>query len=287
LIWFASIIVVMGLVTGGSQAMRTAWIEDFLSLLPPILFLVATSIERRPPTRRFPYGFHRTASLAFFAAAAALLAFGAILIYEALATLIRREHPVIGSVRVVGQEVWLGWLMMGALAYSIVPPVILGHLKQRPAETLHDEVLVTDAEMSKANWQTAVAGLLGIMGVARGRWWADAVAAGLISLSILRDGAGALRTAIAELVDGAPRALRSSAVDDEALVLMERARALGPGAHLRLRETGRIITGVLESDDPRDLDHLTQGLGWRVRRLSWRPREGADEAGGTAARGGR
>lgn len=275
--WLGTVIAVMALALGGSQAMRTAWIEDCLSLLPPAFFLVAARAEGWRPTRRFPFGFRRAASLAFFAAAGALLSFGAILLYEAVATLIRAEHPSIGSVRLLGQEVWLGWLMILALLYSIVPPVVLGHLKQRPAEALCDKVLVTDAEMNKADWQTGAAGMLGILGIAWGLWWADAAAAGLISLSILWDGVGALRTAVAELVDGAPRALRSSEIDGEAGRLMERARALGPGTRLQLRETGRLVTGVLESRDPADLDRLTEGASWRVRGLSWRPLRGGGE----------
>lgn len=98
------------------------------------------------------------------------MSFGAILLYQAAAALIRQEHPVIGSVRLLGQEVWLGWLMIGALGYSTLPPVILGRLKQRPAEALHDEVLVTDAEMSKADWQTGAAGILGILGILGIAW---------------------------------------------------------------------------------------------------------------------
>lgn len=272
ILWMGTVIAVVGLTMGQSQAMRTAWIEDCLSLLPPILFLLATAFERRPPTRRFPHGFHRVASLAFFGAAAALMTFGAVLLYKALAGLIRQEHPVIGSVRVLGQEVWLGWLMIGALAYSIVPPVVLGHLKRRPAEAIHDEVLVTDSEMNRADWQTGAAGILGILGIAWGLWWADAAAAGLISLSILRDGFGAVKKAVAELVDGAPRDLRADRIDDEALLVMERAAALGGRAELR--ETGRVFTGVLVSGDPADLARLAQGLSWRVRGLSWRPPDG-------------
>lgn len=269
--WLVSIIAVVGLTAGGSQAMRTAWIEDCLSLLPPALFLVATSLESRRATHRFPYGFHRVASLAFFLAAAALLTLGGVLLWESAAALIRREHPVVGSVLLLGHEVWLGWVMIAALVYSVVPPVILGHLKREPAEALADKVLVTDAEMNKADWQTGLAGIGGIVGIAWGLWWADALAAGLISLSILGDGAGALRRAVAELVDGAPRALRSDDLAPEAREMMDRARALG--ARIELRETGRLITGVVISGDPADLARVAEALGWRVRGLSWRPRD--------------
>lgn len=45
-------------VLGTSQAMRVAWIEDLLSLAPPIAFLVALRMTRRPPNAKHPYGFH-------------------------------------------------------------------------------------------------------------------------------------------------------------------------------------------------------------------------------------
>jgi divalent metal cation (Fe/Co/Zn/Cd) transporter len=64
-----SIIVVMGLVLGNSQTMKTAWVEDTLGLIPPIVFLVAARFERKRPTRDYRFGFHRVHSLAFLIAA--------------------------------------------------------------------------------------------------------------------------------------------------------------------------------------------------------------------------
>ncbi len=49
---------------------------------------------------------------------------GAFLLYEAASTLLTAEHPTIGSVNLLGGEVWLGWFMMAALLYSVIPPVI-------------------------------------------------------------------------------------------------------------------------------------------------------------------
>lgn len=45
------------LVLGSSQAMRTAWIEDLLSFLPPIAFLIATRVIRRPRPRSTRTGY--------------------------------------------------------------------------------------------------------------------------------------------------------------------------------------------------------------------------------------
>ena len=64
-VFLCSNVVLLYLAMGSSQAMKTAWIDDMLSLVPPVMFLVADRIRRRPPTRRFPYGFHRAVSLAF------------------------------------------------------------------------------------------------------------------------------------------------------------------------------------------------------------------------------
>jgi len=48
---------------------------------------------------------------------------------------------------------------------------MLARMKTRPAEVLFDKVLVTDAAMNAADWQTGAAGILGIVGNAFGLWW--------------------------------------------------------------------------------------------------------------------
>ena len=54
LIWMSSVVVVMWLVMGSSQAMKTALIEDVLSLVPAIVFLVALHFELFTSARRTP-----------------------------------------------------------------------------------------------------------------------------------------------------------------------------------------------------------------------------------------
>ncbi|MCQ0090866.1 cation transporter [Roseovarius sp. M141] len=210
--WLLTIIAVMYFAMGSSQAMKAAWIEDTLSLLPPILFLLARKFENKPATEQYPFGFHRVGSLAFLLAAGALTAMGGFLLYDATSALILQEHPTIGNVTILGWDVWLGWLMVAALVYSIIPPVILGHMKKPLARAAMDKILYTDADMNAADWKTGLAGIAGIVGIGFGFWWADAAAAGLISFDILRDGLRNLRIAVAELLDGAPRELDSTDV---------------------------------------------------------------------------
>lgn len=246
----ASVVLVMGLTAGSSQAMRTAWIEDLLSLVPAIVFLIASGLEARPPTKLFPFGFHRVNSLAFLIAAVALGSVGVSLLVESATTLIAAEHVTIGPVSLFGQTIWSGWMMIGALAYSILPPVILGRLKLPVARALQDKVRHTDAMMQKADWMTGLAGIAGILGVGLGYWWADATAAAAISLSILHDGINALRGAVAELIDGTPRALDSNEEAEDARALRAALRERYPGADVRLREVGRYIHAQVRVADP-------------------------------------
>jgi cation diffusion facilitator family transporter len=275
--WMISIITLIGLVMGSSQAMKTAWIEDVLSLVPSLVFLLAIHFERKPPTARFPYGYHRVNSLAFLVAAVALSVMGAVLLVESGLSLLRAEHVTVPPVRLFGEGIWLGWLMIAALFYSIVPPVILGRMKLPLARRLQDEVLHTDALMQKADWMTGLAGIAGILGIGLGHWWADAVAAGIISFSILHDGIIALRIAVAELADGAPRELGSTRLEAEGEALRARLLDLHPGADVRLRDSGRFILaqvcGVAPAG-PVDLDALWPGdpdRAWRFAQLSFAP----------------
>ena len=61
---------------GSSQAMKTAWIEDMLALVPPLAFLVAVRRARKRPTADHPYGFHRSTAIGHLTASVALLTVG-------------------------------------------------------------------------------------------------------------------------------------------------------------------------------------------------------------------
>ncbi|MEJ1194160.1 cation transporter [Pseudarthrobacter sp. CCNWLW207] len=188
-------------VLGNSQAMKAAWVEDVLSFLPPISFLVAAQVIRRKPNEEHPYGFHRAVGIAHVVAAVALTVMGAYLIVDSGMGLLSAEHPTIGGFDFFGQTIWLGWMMIGAMILTAVPPVFLGRVKMKLAEKLHDKVLFADADMNKADWMTAAAAALGVAGIGFGLWWADYAAALVISFSILHDGVRNTRAAISALMD--------------------------------------------------------------------------------------
>lgn len=188
-------------VLGNSQAMKAAWVEDLLSFLPPLSFLLAARVIRRRPTEDHPYGYHRAVGIAHVVAAVALTVMGAYLIVDSAIGLLSGEHPTIGGFNFFGQTIWLGWLMIAAMILTAGPPIWLGHVKMKLAEKLHDKVLYADADMNKADWMTAAAAAVGVAGIGLGWWWADYAAAIIISGSILHDGVRNTRAAVSALMD--------------------------------------------------------------------------------------
>ncbi|MDQ3432147.1 MAG: cation transporter [Actinomycetota bacterium] len=102
---------------GNSAAMRAAWIEDLLSFLPPIAFLVTNRIRAKESDGDHPFGFHR--AVGYLVAASALLIMGTYLVMESALGLVSAEHAPIGLVTVFGYTFWAGWLMVAVLAYTL------------------------------------------------------------------------------------------------------------------------------------------------------------------------
>lgn len=270
-----TIIAVMSLTMGASQTMKAMWTEDLLSLVPPIAFLVGARYMRKPPDNLFPYGYRRAVMIAFLTAAMALLGFGIYIFIDSVLKLVMAEAPTIQTVGLFGRRVWLGWLMIAALLYSIIPPVVLGRMKLPLARELHEKALQTDANINKGDWLAGLGGVLGILGIAFGYWWADSVAAGLISFEILKDGYSNLRNSIAQLMNQRPTDVEGKEKDpvpDKVQHELERLDWVAQ-ARVRLREDGDVLTGeafVVPRDESNLLERLVQArdvahsLDWRL-----------------------
>lgn len=245
--YLITVVVVMYITMGSSQAMKTAWLEDLLSLVPSIVFLVATKINTKSPNDKFRYGYHRVFTIAFLIGASALLAMGLFMVYDSSISLFKREHPTIGNGVFFGKQIWLGWIMILTLLYSAIPAMILGFKKLPKAKKLHNKILYTDAEAQKADYMTAFAAIVGILGVGAGIWWADAAAALFISISVTRDGFKHISTAIKDLMDRYPVTLEKQEKDP----LIEEIHDLVlswewvEDCKIRLRENGQVLLGEI------------------------------------------
>jgi cation diffusion facilitator family transporter len=263
---------------GSSQAMKAAWLEDLLSLIPPIAFLVGARMSQRRPCSEYPYGYLRATTVAYLVGSVALLVLGGFLFFDSGLKLVMAERPTIGSVELFGRSVWLGWLMLLALLWTGIPTVVFGRLKEPLAHELHDKVLYAEAVMNKADWLTAGAAFLGVLGIGLGWWWADALAAGIISLDIINDGQKHLRAALGDLMDRAPRTLdfkHHVTLPDRIQQTLESLEWV-QRAHVRVREDGHLFFADVELV-PRpgtpDLVKRLTNAARDLRRLDWRLHE--------------
>ena len=290
ILFFASAVALLYLTLGSSQAMKAAWVEDILAFVPPAAFLIAARVRDRAPTERYPYGYHRAVSIGYLWASLALLVLGVLILWDSVTKLIRLEHPPIGLVEPFGQPVWLGWLMIAALAYTVGPAVILGRMKLPLARALRDKILYADAEMNRADWMTATAAILGIVGIYFGLWWADGVAASVISVDIVRDGLRNTREAMALLMDKHPTVVDASRSDPLPARVRTALLALPwvKDAAVRFREEGHVMYGdilVVPKDDRRLVQRLEEageyvrGLDWKIHDVVIMPVRSLEEAG--------
>ncbi|MGJ4730289.1 cation transporter [Luteimonas sp. SDU101] len=273
LLWMSLVSALMFFSMGGSQAMKTALIEDLLSLVPPVAFLVASRFRRKGVDADYITGRERAFDVNFLISAVALTGVGLALVYDGLHTLLTATRPVVGTVVVAGQVLWQGWIMMGALLVSAIPPIILGHKKLELARSLSLKPLHTDADMGKADWMTAAAGIAGVTGIGFGLWWADAVAALLIAASILHDGASNLRGAVRDLHDARPQTLERGDPDPLPERLCAEISALPwmDGCTVRLHEEGLHLSGIVLLHNPsltaaqvEEVRAIAQAVDWRL-----------------------
>lgn len=267
--WVTLLIVVINIgilysVLGDSQTMRTAWIEDILTLVPPLAFLVAAHFEAKPPDEKNPYGYFRAIDIAYLCAALTLFAFGGYLFFENARTLIKGAHPSIGTIVVLGEQFWLGWLMIAALVVTAIPAVILGLLKLPVAHQLHDKVLYADAKMNKADWLTSISSVVGVGGIGLGFWWLDAAAAMIIAADITWDGIRNLKHVLEDLLDALPRQVESDREENLPEQVRQVLQQLDWVADVtvRMREEGHVFSGeaMVVPQGCTEVDDLLQRL---------------------------
>ena len=265
------------LALGQSQAMKTAWISDILTAVPPMALLWAMRHELREPTKRFPYGYTRSISIAFLVTSAVLSIVGLYLMYDSLLKLVHGERPPIGTMELFGRQFWAGWAMIAALAWSMSCGLTLGLLKRPVAKKLHDKALDAEATMNRAEWMSEGAAILGILLVGFGHWWGDAAAAAFISFEIVHDGWLNMRLVVADLMDETPTKMGGHDLEDLGSRIRTAVQELAgvTSAAVRLREHGRALTGevYVELRDGADVVERVAAVATRARGVDWRLRD--------------
>lgn len=275
LAYVASAATLLYLTMGTSQAMRASFYEDVISIVPAIAFLVCTRIARLAPRHSFPYGLHRATSIGHLVAALALCGMGLWLLVGAVHSVLTGVRATIGGIVLFDTVIWGGWPMLGALLYAGVPSVYLGWMKAELAPQLHDKILEADASMMKADWMAESATAVGVIGLGLGFWWLDPLAAAVVSVDILKDGAANLRTSVSDLIDRRPVKTDRSGYEDLPERVRDLLRALDwvEDAEVRMREEGHIFLGeafVVPKASTADLVARLGAAAEQAKALDWR-----------------
>jgi divalent metal cation (Fe/Co/Zn/Cd) transporter len=274
IVYLISVVILMALVMGSSQAMKTAWIEDILSMVPPISFLITSKIYTFSADQNFPYGYHRVVSIAFLISSVALSSMGIFLLADSVMKLIKAEHATISSMVISGKQIWLGYIMVIVMIYSTVPVMVLGRKKAEIAKKLFEKNLYTDGEMSRANWLTGVAAIAGIFGIGIGWWWADPVAAMIICIDIVNDGFTNIKQSVYDLMNQIPKQVGEKKPEPLFGMIKDEVEKEGwvKQVGVRFRQEGHVFFGeifIVPSDYDNILARL-ESLKKKILEMDWR-----------------
>ena len=213
----------------GSVALLGDTLHNAADALTAVPLGVAFVIGRRPPTRRYTYGYGRAEDLAGIAIVLTIAASSALAAYEAISRLLHPRHvsdliavAVAALIGFAGNEL--------AAGYRISTGRKIG-----------SAALVADGLHARTDGLTSLAVLLGAGGVALGWDWADPVVGLLITLAIL----AVLRQAAIQIYGRLMDAVDPTIVDQAEQALRAAPGVLGVG-QVRIRWIGHQLRAECE-----------------------------------------
>jgi cation diffusion facilitator family transporter len=218
----------------GSVALLSDTIHNFTDALTAIPLLLAFRLARRPPTRRYPYGYHRAEDLAGIVIVAMILASSVIAALEAAQRLVHPQsidHP--GWVLAAGQ--------VGAAGNEAVAVYRI-----RIGRRIGSAAMEADGLHARTDGLTSLAVVASAIGVMAGFPRADAIVGLAIALVVVWTLVRAARTVGHRILDG---------TDEPTITLIEEVAADVPGVEhvtaARARWTGHRLLAELSIDvDP-------------------------------------
>jgi cation diffusion facilitator family transporter len=213
----------------GSVALLGDTMHNASDALIAIPLVVAFVLGRRPPNRRYTYGYGRAEDLAGIVIVALIAASSVLVAWEAAGRLL---HPHRASNLIA--------VAAAALA-GFTGNEVVARYRVRVGRKIGSAALVADGLHARADGFTSLAVLVGAGGVAIGWIWADPVVGLLITVAIL----AILRQAAREIYRRLMDAVDPAMVDQAEQVLAATQGVLGVG-HVRLRWTGHQLRAECE-----------------------------------------
>ena len=209
-------------------------VADALTALP---LWLAFSLGRRPPNRRFTYGYGRAEDIAGIVVVLVIAASGVVAAWEGID---RLRNP---------QDVkHIVWVMVAAVIGMVGNEAVAAY-RIRVGRKIGSASLVADGLHARSDGLTSLAVLVGAIGVAAGWEWADPVVGLAISAAILVVLVQAARGVGERLMD---------AVDPELVARAKAVTAACAGVQevteLRMRWLGHRLQAEVRMTVDRDLD---------------------------------
>jgi cation diffusion facilitator family transporter len=207
----------------GSVALLGDALHNLSDVSTSLLVFVGFRASRKTATERYPYGYERAEDLAGIGVALVIWASAAFAGAESVNKLIHH-----------GSTHHVGW-GIGAAAVGILGNQLVARYKLIVGRKIQSATMIADAKHSWLDALSSAGAMLGLIGVAVGWPWADAVAGLLVTGFICHVGWEVSSNIAHRLLDG---------VDPNIIATAEAAAAQTEGvmhAHARARWTGRTL----------------------------------------------
>jgi cation diffusion facilitator family transporter len=208
----------------GSIALLGDTLHNLADALTAVPLLIAFRLARRPPTKRYTYGYGRAEDLAGLFVIAMIALSSALAGYEAIDRLI---HP---------RTVTHLWAVAAAALVGFAGNEIVARYRIRVGRRIGSAALVADGLHARTDGFTSLAVLLGAAGVALGWKQADPVIGLLITVAIL----GVLRSAVRQIGARLMDAVDPSLVDQAAAAVTS-VKGIDAVRDLRIRWIGHTL----------------------------------------------
>jgi cation diffusion facilitator family transporter len=230
---FAQLAIVL---VSGSIALLADTIHNFTDALTAIPLLIAFRLGRRPPNRRYPYGYHRAEDLAGIAIVLMITASAVAAAIEAARHLVH-PNPIEHASLVLGAGV-VGFLGNEAVAQYRI----------RVGRRIGSAALVADGLHARTDGLTSLGVVVSAIGALAGAPRIDAAVGLAIALVIAWTLVAAARQVLRRMLDG---------IEEPTIALIEEAAAAVPGVEhvtdARARWAGHQLRAELSIDVERTL----------------------------------
>lgn len=211
-------------IISGSIALLGDTLHNVADALTAVPLLIAFTLARRLPTKRYTYGYGRAEDIGGLFVIAMMALSSVLAAYEAVNRLL---HP---------QTVSHLWAVAGAGLVGFIGNEVVARYRIRVGRQIGSAALVADGLHARTDGFTSLAVLIGAGGVALGWAWADPVVGLAITIAIL----GVLRSAIRQVGARLMDAVDPEIVD-QATAALDTVEGISAVRDLRIRWIGHTL----------------------------------------------